>query len=189
MERRITLGATALIILTAAFWVFWLWSFGSWAVPTVLDPDRWLALRPVETHGTVGMGQRMVLGAMVITVILAGSLNFAAALWLLILIRRGEYFTFRSTRAISILGWAFIFMTVWDTIYAAILTPVLTWNNTNTAGTLADGTVSPAIPYIGPSYYYDPGDISLALCGLGFALMGYVLTVARALEDEAKAYV
>lgn len=189
MTQRITYMSTAIMILAALFWLFWIYWVTGWMLKLTFNDTFWNGLRLVESHAERSITGRLGYACLSVATLITGCAAFAAGLNLLNHIRRGHYFTVGSCRAIRWFGIALLAAMAMDTVFDTLDHVFLSWDNTNTAVTLENGSLSLARPFIPPRFEFDSGDISLALCGLGFALLGYVLEIARGLEDETRAYV
>ncbi|MEM7192327.1 MAG: hypothetical protein AAF405_05575 [Pseudomonadota bacterium] len=189
MTKRITSGATILMGLIAVFWICWLGIFSSRAATLVMSQEAWRPFDMTENHAEISLFARVAFSCLSIGIILVGTATFWAAFRMCNLVKRGEYFTDRTTHALSVFGWLLVASMAYDTLFAAVDHSIYTWDNSSESITLDDGSISVGRPFIAPRYEYAPAIISQLLCGLGFALIGHVLTVARKLEDEARSYV
>ncbi|MGR3435208.1 MAG: hypothetical protein ACU0CO_10025 [Shimia sp.] len=184
-----TIGTTVLLAATLGIWAIWSIRLLGWALPVATTEAAWLGIGMVEDHATIATGHRVALALAVSGIWAAGSWAFWAAARRLWLYRGGAYFTDASVRAIRGLGLALIAAMLVDTAYTAIWPTLVTLPNTGLPGILQGGAASPVLPVRAPALRYDPGDVSLALCGLGVWLIGGVLALARAYETAARSYV
>lgn len=73
---------------------------------------------------------------------------------------------------------------VWDTLLGAYAHFVPTWGNAP-----LQERVEGSVGYVAPSYYFDPGDITVFLCGVGFFLVGWLLQEGGRIEAENRGFV
>lgn len=127
---------------------------------------------------------RALFGAMWFVTICAGWVATFFAVQLLWQFRKGFYFRSITARTIKRFGLGLAATAIFDTIFAAFGYSVLTWGNAP-----LDAGRAGAVGYIAPSYFYDPGDITMLLCGLTFCLIGWVLQEAEHIEAENRSFV
>ncbi len=176
--KRVRLAATSMIVVTALFWCYWVTRLLRWLVPFTfgggMQSSRW-----IDDGVTVSVMHAGVYFVSVLVMALIGSFACWAAIKLLLALRGGAFFSLQTCRRIQVFGMAIVGAMIADTVLAASLQPILTWANP------VDGPVG----YVEPRYVYDSGDISLALCGFGFFIIGWVFAVGAQIEAENKEFI
>ncbi len=187
LEHRIRLTAMILFIAAICFWFYWIYQATTYAFE-ISWTDRLLRWRIVENHMEITLPIRIALFSLWLIVIALGSAAFYFGLRLLYCMRSGEYFQESTCRAIKYFGMFLVLAMVGDTVFASLDHVIATWNNTGES-LVTDKGLSMGRPFIGPRFEYDPGDISLALCGVGFWLIGWVFQEGFRLQKENESFV
>ncbi|MEL7461847.1 MAG: DUF2975 domain-containing protein [Pseudomonadota bacterium] len=174
-DRRVTRMATIIMLLTVAYTIYMPLSILWWLVPFAFgDPDQWVSLAFVDAE-VIPLWTRGLYFAVWMTTIVGGLLSLLAALKVLNIYRRGAYFSEDAFRWIMRLGVLIVAAMLADTLVGATSTAILTMHNSVGQREVA--------------LYIDNGDISLALCGLGFCMIGWVLKIAIGMKAENESFV
>lgn len=176
--KRVRIAATGMIFVTRIFWAIWLVRLLVWLIPFVfaggMQGSRW-----VDDGVTLSFLHGLTYFGVWFLIILAGSYAFWMATRLLGSLRRGEFFSLVTCRQLKVFGVSVMVAMVADTVLASSLRPILTWVNPS------DGKTG----FVGPAYFYDAGDVSLALCGFGFCIIGWVFAEGAKIEAENKEFI
>jgi len=181
--RRLRLVATLLLIATVLFTILWSWLLLRWVVPQVFG-DLIYENYFVEEGAQVTIMMRAIYGSLWFITIGAGLVGAGFAVQMLWRVRAGEYFTERTALSIKRFGLALVAAMICDTVLAAFGHSVLTWGNAPLV-VGAEGSIG----YVPPTYYYDSGDITVLLCGIGFFLIGWILQEGGRIETENRGFV
>lgn len=181
--RRLRRVATLLQYAVLAFVTFWSYLLLDWAIPVIFT-DAIHTHRFVETGAEVTVLMRVIYGGLWLSVLVAGWVGAAFAVRMSRQIRAGHYFTDKTARDIKWLGLSLVAAMICDTILAAFGHSVLTWGNAPKVPGLPG-----SIGYVPPSYYFDSGDITVMLCGIGFFLVGWLLQEGGRIEAENRGFV
>ncbi|MEM9708253.1 MAG: DUF2975 domain-containing protein [Pseudomonadota bacterium] len=174
-DRRITRMTTIMMVLAGAYAIYMPLSLLWWLVPFAFtDPSRWVSLANVDA-AFIPMTTRALYFGVWMVVIVTGVLAVLAGMKVLDIYRRGRYFSEEAFRWIFRLGLMIVVAMLADTVLAATNTAILTLHN--------------SVGQRQISFYIDNGDISLALCGLGFCINGWVLQIARRIKVENESFV
>ena len=176
--NRVRTLTTAMIALTALFFVYWNIMIVSWMVPFVfgegMQNGAW-----VDEGVVVSFGQRAIYFAMWLIVVAAAWFTFFSAFRMLATFRNGAFFTIETCRKIQSFGAGLVAVIVCDTLFSIFRLPIMSWANP------ADG----ATGNISPSFYFDSGNITIFLCGLGFFVVGWVLHEGAQMAEENQGFI
>lgn len=187
MQSRIKLASTTLALLLVAFMIYWLASLILDIWPYVFTDKIYEIMKPIvvndEPHvvhviefgTTVNVVQHVLYGLIWIVLICITLSSFAYAIALMLRFRNGEYFTLTTTRLLRNLGLALMAANVFYNAAPSLTHIILSFRNPH--------------GMYGPVYFYDPSSIALFLAGCGFAILGWVFTVARQIQLENQDFV
>lgn len=174
-DSRITRLSTMMMILASLYAIYMPVSILWWLIPFAFaEPQIWTNLDFVDAPA-IPTATRILYFAVWLTTILGGTLAILAGIKVLDIYRRGRYFSEEAFRWIMRLGVMIVIAMLADTLVGATNTAILTMHNSVGQRMVA--------------LYIDNGDISLALCGLGFCLIGWVLRIAMQLKTENESFV
>ena len=177
-SARIRTISTVLMVLVGLFWVVWLANLLRWYVPFVfqggMQNHPW-----VEPGVIVSTGQYTAYGIVWGLVVAASCVAFWLALRLLRDLRAGAYFSIEACEKVQRFGLSLVAVMAADTILGMAISPILTWGNA------PDGPVGRR----SFEYFFDSGDITIALCGLGFYGLGWVFQIGFEIERENREFV
>lgn len=175
---RIRTISTVLIVLVSSFFIVWITQLLGWLVPFLfqgaMQDHPW-----VEPGVEVSLGQMIAYGALWFTVVGISCAAFWVALRLLFDLRAGAYFSIEACQKVQRFGLTLVGVMVADTVLGLAIAPILTWGND------PNGPIGQR----GFEYYYDSGDITIALCGLGFYSLGWVFQAGFEIERENREFV
>lgn len=181
--KRLRLVTEFLILAILGFTAFWVVDVVS-SVADVVFTDAIYGLRVVEANAEVTFLMRFLYGGLWCSVVAIGLFASLYAIAMLNRIKGGQYFGVATAKSMKQFGAALSLCMIADTILAAFSRSILTWGNAP-----FDGNIDGSVGYIGPSYFYDPGDITAFFCGVGFFIVGWLLEEGGRIEDEFRAIV
>jgi len=183
ITRKLRLVSTGLLICILAFTIYWSAELLSFAVPMVFT-DQINTSRFIEDGVEATILMRALFGALwfaTYAVALSAAFEALGFMWR---IRSGQYFSEATARSMQTFGLLLASSMIMDTILAMFQRSVLTMANAP-----YDSSVAGSIGQIAPRYIYDPGDITVFLCGMGFFVVGWLLKEGGRIEDEFKAII
>ncbi|MEM7241875.1 MAG: DUF2975 domain-containing protein [Pseudomonadota bacterium] len=137
--------------------------------------NDWATYRGVDDSLKITSRMRGIVFAFYIPVFVAAFAAFSTAAMLLTQYQRMEIFSSKTSNRLIALGISLICVSLVDTLILSFEGPLLThWN--------VDGPIS-------PQYYYDSGDITIALAGAGFCLVGWITREALLIQKENEAII
>lgn len=175
---RVRQLTTVMLGLTGIFFVYWnIWVF-SWVIPFIfgggMQVGEW-----VDDGVVVTFGQHAAYFAIWTLTVSCAWAAFYYAFHMLIAFRAGVFFDAATCRKIQMFGGALVAVIATDTMLSLLTFPIFTWAN----------PVDGAVGYAGPSLVVDSGNITIALCGLGFLIIGWVFHEAVQMVEENKGFV
>lgn len=174
--HRVTTTANILLPVLAVFAAFYVfvtaWETVNFAL---LQPHWWLQDEWVDPDAQIATTTRVVYLLMWLLPIALGLFGVAAAVRLLLLVRKGVLFDARVSRGLRLVGFGVGGSGLSDMI-ADLFTPlVLTWHN--------------ATETMAPRFYFDSESAGLIICGGGFYLVGWIMSEAIKLADENEGFI
>ena len=173
-KQRISRVASILLIVVNIFAILWTVEYCFRIIPHVgwADWGRW---RGVDDDLVITWWMRFLVGWFYVPVFFVAFGSFYFARRLLKAYERGVIFDERTAGSLIFLGLFMIGVGLVDTyVYAFELTLLSAWND--------DGPVM-------PRYWYDAGDITIALAGAGFCLVGWVTREGLRMQRENESFV
>lgn len=172
--KRIQMLSRALIWAVSAFMGWWSYEYAHRIWDNILTAE-WGMYNGVDDALIMTTAMRVWAVAYYAPVVIIAFVSYWFAVRLLYLYRQGVIFDVRAARALMGLGWAFVGIALVDTFITATERWFLTlWN--------ADGPLA-------PRYYYDAGDITIGLAGLGFCLIGWITREGLFLVRENEGFI
>lgn len=172
--KNIMLFSRIFFIILLCALAFWLYQITTRLTPLVLTDDIY-RLPFIENGVEIILIQRVAFGCLTVIGVCLGCVAGAHGLWLLNNFARGELFTLTTTRHLKLMGAFLSAAMIWDLIYTYMAQLILGWFNS------PDFSVN--------LNYISSNQIFLLLCGMAFAGLGWVFSVARQLQDENKEFI
>ncbi|MCH2163584.1 MAG: hypothetical protein MK098_02880 [Marinovum sp.] len=173
-QQRISNVAKILMVAVVVFALFWTVEYTLRIIHHVGYSD-WTQWRAVEESVVITPGMRALVALFYVPVFVVALASFCYAMRLLQFYRAGIIFDHGPAVALIGVGLSMVGVAVVDTyVYAFEETLLSAWNS--------DGPVS-------PRYYYDPGDITIALAGVGFCLIGWITREGVRMREENEGFV
>lgn len=171
---KIRLLSTIMIVFVSLFFVFWTVEYFDRIYTHIVVAD-WSEYTFIDATFEKTISVQTLFFLFYLPVIAAAFWSFQYATRVLLNFRKLEVFTLKAAKDVKFLGIGFVLVAIVDTLIPMFERPLMTlWNE---AGPLA------------PRYFYDAGDITIGLAGIGFFMLGWVMQEACKLETENKAFV
>lgn len=175
MGNRIKHIATAICVATLVFSLSWSLQILSWLLPLLFADDKvWHALNWTDQTAEISLTIRVCYALLWSVLLATGWTLTYFTIRLMLTLRKGHYFSLNTAYLIKAVGGTLSMFALNDTLFATLSPVILSLNAANGPAAL--------------QYWFDSGDITMFICGLGFVLVGVVAKEAFKIAQENESF-